>query len=310
MINREVPVIVVNGILEAGKTHFINEALSEELFIDATAHGLILQCEEGEEEYDKSILANTHTVVETLDSKEEFDSKLESLIIKHDPDVVYIEQNIMWGALELPSYMAVAQTLTIIDATSFKVYFNNMRQKFVDMLTPSNVVIMYNCEDEKETSTYKRNLRLINRDLEFLCFDPNGNQMNLADDLPYSVETDHIIIEDEHYGIWFIDTMDAPQRYNQKKVTFTAQVMHHNRLPKGFILAGRKCMTCCADDIQDFYCICDNTLAKANLKNGSWVSIYGTILYKMSPEGEPMPYIQIGYVKPVAKPEPEVIGLS
>lgn len=310
MIDRVVHVIVVNGILEAGKTHFLNEALSEGLFIDPEAHGLILQCEEGEEEYDKTVLANAHTVVETFDDKEELLSNLETLIKKHDPDIVYIEENAMWGALELPEYMSIAQTLTIVDATTFKVYFNNMRQKFVDILTPSEVVIMYNCEDEKETSTFKRNMRLINRDLQFLCFDPNGNQMNLADDLPYSVETDHIIIKDEHYGIWFIDTMDAPDRYNGKNITFTAQVINHNRLPKGFFLAGRKCMTCCADDIQDFYCICDNSKAKASFKNGAWVSIYGKILYKVSPEGEPMPYIQIGYMKPVDKPEQEVIGIS
>lgn len=310
MIERVVPVIVVNGILEAGKTHFLNEALAENVFVDPEAHGLILQCEEGEEEYDENLLASANTVVEKLETKEEFFEKLEDLLKKHDPDVVYIEANAMWGNLELPEYMAVAQTLTIIDWTTFKVYFNNMRQKFVDLLTPSDVVIMYNCEDEKETSTYKRNLRLINRDLQFLCFDPSGNQLNLADDLPYSVDTDHIVLDDEYYGIWFIDTMDVPARYNGKKVTFTAQVTTHGRLPKGFFLAGRKCMTCCADDIQDFYCICDNTKAKATFKNGAWVSVYGTILYKVSPEGEPMPYIEIGFLKPVDKPEPEVIGLS
>ena len=310
MTNGKVDVIVVNGILEAGKTHFLNEALAENLFIVPEAKGIILQCEEGIEEYDQSVLKSNNTVVETFESKEDFWARAESVVRKRNPDVVYIEENAMWGELELPSCMVVAQTLTIIDATTFRVYFNNMRQKFVDILTPSNVVIMYNCVDEKEVTTFKRNIKLINRDLEFLYFDPSGNQLSLADDLPYSVDGDKIDIDDENYAIWFIDSMDYPQRYNKKKVTFTAQIENNPRLPKNFFLAGRKCMTCCANDIQDFYCICDNSQAKANVKDGDWVSVYGTILYKIAANGEAMPYIKVGLVTPVPAPDDEVIGLS
>lgn len=310
MINREVSVIVVNGIIEAGKTHFLNEALEEQLFIDAEAKGLILQCEEGIEEYDKYVLKNNNTALVNIDSQEEFESIAEQSILKYDPDVVYVEHNAMWDGFKLPSYMNVVQTITVVDTSTFRTYFNNMRQKFVDLLTPSNVVIMFNCEDEKEVSTFKRNMKLINRDLEFLYFDPSGNQFSIADDLPYSVEGDTIEIDDQYYGIWFIDTMDSPARYNTKKVRFTAQLQLHQRLPKNFFLAGRKCMTCCANDIQDFYCICDNNFAKANIKSGEWAQIYGTILYKRGENGEAMPYIKVALVTPCAKPDNEVIGLS
>lgn len=303
-------VIAVNGILEAGKTHFLNEALAENLFIDPEACGMILQCEEGLEEYDENVLRDNNTVVENFEDKEDFLARAEKVVRDRNPDVVYIEENAMWDDFTLPDCFEVVQTLTIIDATTFRTYFNNMRQKFVDLLTPSNVVIMFNCVDEKETTTFKRNMKLINRDLEFLYFDPSGNQFSLADDLPYSLEGDKIVIDDESYGIWFIDCMDYPDRYNQKNVVFTAQIENHPRLPKNFFLAGRKCMTCCANDIQEFYTICDNNLAKAKVKRGDWVSIYGTILYRQGANGEAMPYVRIGFVQPVPPPDNEVIGLS
>ena len=309
-MDRVVPVIVINGLLESGKTHFLNEAIDQETFIDASAKGVILQCEEGVEEMDERVLAKNHLSLIKFESEDEFtEEALTAIVQKYDPDVVYIEHNAMWTKFELPSWMEVNQTLTVIDASTFRVFLNNMRQKIVNILTPSDVVIMYNCDDQKEVSALKRNVMVINRNLQFLLFDKDGRPVSLVDDLPYKIE-DTIKLQPDDFGVFYFEIEEYPERYYNKKVVFLAKMNFDKRLPKGFFLAGRLCMTCCVNDIQPLYCICDNRLAKATIINDTWMTIHGTILYNQDQDDRPIPYIQLISATPASAPEHEVIGLQ
>ena len=51
----EVPVFLINGFLESGKTSFIAYTLSEEYF-HIEGGTLLIVCEDGEVEYDKKLL--------------------------------------------------------------------------------------------------------------------------------------------------------------------------------------------------------------------------------------------------------------
>jgi len=309
-MDRVVPVILVNGILEAGKTHFLNEAIDQETFIDAQAKGLILQCEEGEEEYEERVLKKNHLSLIKFEDESEFtEETLKGLVEKYDPDVVYIEHNAMWTNFNLPSFMEVNQTLTVIDASTFRVYLNNMRQKFVDILTPSDVVIMYNCDDQKEVSALKRNIMIINRDIQFLFFDSYGRAVTLEDDLPYKIG-DEIRLTPEDFGVFYFEIDEYPERYNNKKVDFLAKITFDKRLPQGFFLAGRRCMTCCANDIQTLYCICNNQEAKIPVTANMWGEIHGVIRYNQDMQGRPIPYIEVLSVKKGTAPANDVIGLQ
>lgn len=50
-------------------------------------------------------------------------------------------------------------------------------------------------------------------------------QATLEEDLPYDINADVIEIKPEDYGIWYIDCMDQPERYQGKTVEFTAMVL-------------------------------------------------------------------------------------
>ena len=56
----EVPVYIVNGFLESGKTSFIQETMTDPDFSDGT-ETLLIVCEEGEVEYDEQVLKKCHT---------------------------------------------------------------------------------------------------------------------------------------------------------------------------------------------------------------------------------------------------------
>ena len=56
MIGMKIPVFVVNGFLESGKTVFAMDTIEDEYFSDGE-DTLIIACEEGIEEYDEDLLA-------------------------------------------------------------------------------------------------------------------------------------------------------------------------------------------------------------------------------------------------------------
>ena len=103
--------------------------------------------------------------------------------------------------------------------------------------------------------------------------------------LPYDIEQDVIVIENEHYARWYIDTFDHKERYNGKTVEFNALVLRSRKLPKGTGVVGRYALTCCDKDMQ-FYghlCMIKNEL---KIKSKTWVKIKALIKYEYSDEYE------------------------
>ncbi len=307
-----IPVIVINGILEAGKTWFLKDAIAVETFVDKSARGLILVCESGEEEYDVAELKKLNTEVYQFGSPEEFDEKtLKELVKKYHPDVIYIEANEMWGdkCRQLPSYFEVQQQITVIDASTFKVYFNNMRQKFTDMLKDSDIVMMNRCDDDKAVGSYRRNLLLINSNLNFMLFDSDGNSVTLAEDLPYNLDADSIELQPEDYGTWYIDTFESPDRYKNKRVKFLAECKPNPKLPEGFFVAGRKVMTCCVNDIRDFVMACRNDTG-VRITRPVWAILTVSMVYVQAPDGSLQMHLVAENIETVAAPDKAVVGLN
>ena len=66
----KMPVFLINGFLEAGKTQFISFTLQQEYF-QADGVTVLILCEEGDTEYDQELLKKTRTKVITVDSADE-----------------------------------------------------------------------------------------------------------------------------------------------------------------------------------------------------------------------------------------------
>ncbi|MFR3344876.1 MAG: hypothetical protein ACLTS6_13175 [Anaerobutyricum sp.] len=70
------------------------------------------------------------------------------------------------------------------------------------------------------------------------------------EELPFDISGDEIHLEDDDYGVWFIDAMERPELYDGKTMVMKTRVFKAMRMPKGTFVPGRHAMTCCADDIQ------------------------------------------------------------
>ena len=89
-------VYIINGFLESGKTEFIKFTMQQPYF-KSKEKTLLVVCEEGELEYEDALLQETNTVMEVIESKEDFNSsKLMELEKKHRPGRIIIEYNGMW----------------------------------------------------------------------------------------------------------------------------------------------------------------------------------------------------------------------
>ena len=90
------PVYIITGFLESGKTKFITEMLQDEGFSEGE-RTLLIQCEEGEEEYDEAVLKKANAVLVTLDEPEDMSGgKLVELDREYRPERIIIEFNATW----------------------------------------------------------------------------------------------------------------------------------------------------------------------------------------------------------------------
>lgn len=269
------PVYIVNGFLESGKTEFICYTLAQPYF-QVKGKTLLLVCEEGEEEYDEELLTQSRTVMEVIEEEADFNANhLLELEKKYKPERIVIEYNGMWNFknMKLPWHWKVEQQITTIDASTFTMYFTNMKSLLAEMLRKSEMIIFNRCDAVEDLALYKRNVKAINQQAEIIFEDSEGevNQI-FEDDLPYNLNDPVIELNNEGYGIWYIDSLDNPDRYIGKTVQFTAMVLKPEGFPKGYFVPGRMAMTCCADDMAFLGFACEYDKADS-LTNKQWVKV-------------------------------------
>ncbi|MBQ3205710.1 MAG: GTPase [Peptococcaceae bacterium] len=270
-----IPVYFINGFLESGKTEFINFTIEEDYFkIDELT--LIIACEEGEKEYEPEALEGGNAVLELLDGESAFTLKnLSALAAKHNPERIIIEYNGMWNPKDilLPQDWAMEEQITLIDATTFAMYYANMKSRIAEMVRNADVVVFNRCDNIAldELQSFRRSVRAINSFADIVFENAYGEMELGEEELPYDLESDIIVLNEDTYAIWYMDAMERMDRYHGKTVQFLAMVMHQEDFPEGWLIPGRVAMVCCEDDVAflGFPCKWDG----APLAEGQWVTM-------------------------------------
>ena len=101
MQEERMPLFLINGFLEAGKTEFIKFTMEQEYF-KTEGKTLLIVCEEGEEEYEEEFLKENRTEAVYVDDLSELTPEyLSDLELLHNPERVIMEWNGMWNLEEL-----------------------------------------------------------------------------------------------------------------------------------------------------------------------------------------------------------------
>ena len=258
-----VPVYIVTGFLESGKTRFINEMLGDEGFSEGE-RTLILMCEEGEDEYDAKLVQSSNSVIAAVESVQQMgDGILNELDAKYEPERIIIEYNATWMFQALynapkPEMWDLAQVVTLVDASTFDLYLKNMQKIMSDGLREADLVVFNRCNDETPKGLYRRRTLALNNTCR-IYFENNDGSMDDGvsdEDLPYDMSANPIVIEDDQFGVWYIDAMENPGRYDGKTLLLHGKAFFPKGSPKKCFVFGRYAMTCCAEDIRGIGFVC------------------------------------------------------
>ena len=231
MIRRFVPVYLITGFIESGKTTLGLTVLANDRFTNG-GKVLVLCCEEGETEWDDKSLEKYKGVT-------------------------------MWGMekldeISLPKLWDWAQVVTTADATTFDNYMTNMRKILTDPMKAADMIYVNRCGENFNKSSWRKQLRAMNSAATILFENLDGTVDDgiRDEDLPYDMKADVIRISDEQFGLFYVDSMDHPERYDGKVVSLTGQAWKRREFPKGFYYFAREAMTCCANDIAPCGWVC------------------------------------------------------
>ena len=305
------PVYMINGFLESGKTEFITYTLAQPYF-QIRGKTLLILCEEGEKEYDADLLKQSRTELVLIEAEEEFTTgRLIELEKKYKPERIIIEYNGMWNykEMKLPWHWKIEQQITTIDASTFPMYFTNMKSLLAEQIRKSELIIFNRCDGVGDLSSYKRNIKAINQKAEIVFEDANGeiNEI-MEEDLPYDLKAPVIELNNEGYGIWYLDSLDHLERYEGKTVRFIAMVLKPEQFPHNYFVPGRMAMTCCAEDMAFLGYACEYDQTDA-LTNKQWVKVTARVEkeYFADYQGEG-PVLHALNVEPAKAPKEEVIS--
>lgn len=249
----EIPIYLVAGFLDGGKTNFINGILEDGFAREDPT--LLICCEEGEEEYNPNALDNV-TVINFEDAEEFTPSNLKALEKKYSFRQVIIEYNGMWplqpfyqGAL--PTNWILYQIMTFVNAPTFELYVTNMGQLMMEKIMNTDLLVFNRCTEELRESLRARNLRMVNRQAEIYLENEDGTSEDyqLGDASPFDLDQPVIDVPDDDFGVWYVDVMDHPDRYDGKTVHMKLVMCHSKKYP-GIHCPGRFAMVCCENDIQ------------------------------------------------------------
>ena len=289
----EIPVYLFTGFMDSGKTSLILETLFENDFTEED-RGLIIACEDGDVEYDEEKLAGINVKLATIDEEEDFNAKtLEKLNEAYKPQVIFIEYNGTWGMdtlkeTELPEGWVVVQSLATAD-----------------------VVIFNRCDDDTPREKFRRNVKALNRKAQIVYERKDGTlDEREMEDVPFDTSADFIELSDADYGLWYLDAMDNPKKYDGKTIKFLALVYNPDKMKKGVFVPGRFAMTCCVEDITfiGFKCKYPDS---DKIPHKSWIEITAKVKVEFAKEYRGKgPVLYPVEIKPAKKPEDELVYFS
>lgn len=283
----EIPVYLITGFLESGKTSFIRTTMQDPSFTNGERI-LVLACEEGIEEFDEDELKEKNAVLVTVDDQKELTREfLDKCQKDYKPQRVVVEVNGTWNMeqfleLDTPDDWVTVQIISLVNAQTFSNYLTNMRNMIMEALKYSDTIVFNRCDKNTKKMDIRKAIKPLNRKAQIIYETADGSDLDEEEmELPYDINADVIEIEDDDFGLFYLDAMDFGAKYEGKKVHFKGQVYKDRKLPSGCIVPGRFAMTCCADDIAfvGFYCRMPKSLKPLyeKLVNREWVEVTGTV---------------------------------
>jgi len=278
------PVYLFTGFLDSGKTTLIRDTLQDPDFMDGAGRTLIISFEDGETELGEKFLKEHNSVLVQMDDVNEFDlKKIRGLNSKYHPSQVFIEYNGSQAVTQfllqgMPESWPLFEILTTVDAETFENYIANMRSIMFEQLRHSDVIIVNRCTPDTNARALRNNLKAINKRASIYYEGKFGRQVQFKGSmLPYDMNAEVLDIKDDDYGIWYMDCLEDPLKYKDKRIVIRGQFRKKVQGHKDALVMGRDAMVCCAADTS----LCGVTVTGitdwSRLRFGDWIEVEGVM---------------------------------
>lgn len=278
-----VPVYLFTGFLESGKTTLIKDTLSSPDFTE-NEKSLLICCEEGMEEYSKEELKKWKTDIVYVDSFEDITYEwFIQLNKQYKPDRILIEFNGTWDTkpfmdTEMPIGWITVQIVSCVDASTFEMYAQNMKQMIFNQLVYSDLIIFNRCSDATNKRFIRNNVKAINKNAQIIYESLDGTVTDqlAPEELPFDLNADVIEVLDDDYGLFYMDALDNPDKYKNKTVQIKGIAISAVQEDKKAMVMGRYAMVCCADDLSLCGILVRN-VDRSSFNQNDWVLLKGVI---------------------------------
>ncbi len=311
MSEANIPVYLILGFLDSGKSTLLQDTLEMDYFMDGQ-RTVLIRCEDGEIEYDEGKLKHQNTRIVPVENLEDLTADfLDEVERRFQPQRVLMEYNGMWPMdvlreMDMPKGWGLYQVIMAVDGSTFSGYLKNMPSQIMDMVSEADMIVVNRCEESMPLVDWKRSFRATNRNVE-VVFEGEEDEIEVEEIIPYDTDGDVIVIEDEDYGIFYLDILDHHEKYVGKTLQFKALCLVDPKMPKNVFVPGRNVMTCCEDDVQFFGIISKYDQVK-KLRKGQWVSLSATAQWEFSEGyGKEGPVLYVDTATPTEAPEDSMV---
>lgn len=275
-------IYLFTGFLDSGKSTFINDTLTTTDFCE-NEKSLLIVSEQGEIEYNQEQLESFNCDIVYVTSEEQWTYEyFEELKNKYNPTQILVELNGMYNvnrflACSLPDEWQVVQVLTTINAQTFALYIQNMRSLLFQHVVHTDLLIFNRINDSIKKSFLRNNIKAINSHCQIIYEKEDGTVNTLdEDELPFDITSDELEILDHDFGIFCMDALDHPSKYEGKTITMKGKFIGRDKqLEDGFVI-GRLAMVCCEEDTSLIGMVCLHPAAKQLIPD-EWIQVKGKI---------------------------------
>lgn len=282
------PVYIFSGLLDAGKSSDIKRSITDPDFHTGEKI-LIISFEQGDVQLDNDLLNKNNSSIVYFDNLSDFTKeKAKQLDEQYKPAMIMFELNGLtddktFDEIGLPDNWIIVQRLCFIDASTFKLYMNNMGQFIYNHVKASDTIVCNRCDDI-DIKSLRNNLKAINMQADIFFEDSNGPLNSNFQDNYFDLSLDVVNVSDMDYGLWYMDMMNNPNKYEGATISINAFYIKEYQEYDNLGDFGRKAMVCCANDVTNIgLSVVD--IDKKKLTLNHYYNITGTLKCIKNPRG-------------------------
>lgn len=191
---------IVTGLLGSGKTHFINTLLENTMV--AKEKVLVIQYESGEQKINPFIHKKGKIIIKEQDTSDKLTSEyIKQMIDFYNPHRIIIEHN---GMRLLGETLSIFDDSPVVyymaDASTFDMFFINMKELIEPYVYHSNLIILNNCNliDKSKVKSLKKQIEALNLNAFIIAI---GSMNELSSELQRADVLDNSILKNIRIAI-------------------------------------------------------------------------------------------------------------